>query len=47
MHRRVSPSDRPSSYDLAPSLVAFVALAGLVASLGLIPHAARAEGEPG
>ena len=47
MHRRVSPRYRPSSYDLAPSLAAFFALAGLVALLGLIPHAAQAAGEPG
>ena len=47
MHRRVSPCFRPSSHDLAPSFGVFVALAGLVASLGLIPHAAQAEGAAG
>lgn len=47
MHRRVSPCHRSSSHDLAPLLGAFVALAGLVASLGLMPHVAQAEGAPG
>ena len=47
MHRRVSPSSRPSSHAFAPSLAAFVALAGLIAVLGLVPYAAKAQSAPG
>ena len=47
MHCRVSPVSRPNPLVFARSLAKLIGLAGLVASLGLVPQAAQAEGAPG